>query len=87
MVKHPGAVHVVTPKREYKGKTYVAHLLRRSYREDGKVKNETRRGRGVDQVAARCPRQRHRYGLPALHAGALDDGRSGGSGGRRGTAT
>lgn len=41
MVKHPGAVHVVTTKREYKGKTYVAHLLRRSFREDGKVRNET----------------------------------------------
>ena len=35
------AVHVVTTKREYKGKVYQAHLLRRSYREDGKVKNET----------------------------------------------
>lgn len=27
--------------REYKGKTYRSHLLRRSYREDGKVKKET----------------------------------------------
>jgi transposase len=35
------AVHVVTTTREYKGKVYRAHLLRRSYREDGKVKNET----------------------------------------------
>lgn len=32
---------MVTTKRKYKGKTYVSHLLRRSYREDGKVKNET----------------------------------------------
>jgi len=35
------AVHVVTTRRRYKGKVYEAHLLRRSYREDGKVKNET----------------------------------------------
>jgi transposase len=34
-------VHVVTTRREYKGKTYESHLLRRSYRDDGKVKNET----------------------------------------------
>ncbi|MHB8947643.1 MAG: IS1634 family transposase, partial [Rhodoferax sp.] len=33
--------HVVTTKREYNGKVYHTHLLRRSYREDGKVKNET----------------------------------------------
>jgi Transposase DDE domain len=36
-----GAVHVVTNRREGKGREYVSHLLRRSYREDGKVKNET----------------------------------------------
>ncbi|MDP9258877.1 MAG: IS1634 family transposase [Actinomycetota bacterium] len=36
-----GAVHVVTNRREGKGREYVTHLLRRSYREDGKVKNET----------------------------------------------
>ena len=41
MPERSGAVHVVTTKRQYKGKEYVAHLLRRSYREDGKVKNET----------------------------------------------
>lgn len=34
-------MHVVTTRREYKGRTYETHLLRRSYREDGKVKNET----------------------------------------------
>jgi len=34
-------VHVATTRRHYKGKTYESHLLRRSYREDGKVKNET----------------------------------------------
>src|SRR5262252_7433267 len=41
MVRRPTAVHVVTTQRHYKGKTYKTHLLRRSYREDGKVKNET----------------------------------------------
>jgi transposase len=41
MARRSGAVHVVTTKRQHKGKEYVAHLLRRSYREDGKVKNET----------------------------------------------
>lgn len=41
MSQRSGAVHVVTTKRHHKGKVYVAHLLRRSYREDGKVKNET----------------------------------------------
>ena len=34
-------VHVATTRRHYKGKVYESHLLRRSYREDGKVKNET----------------------------------------------
>jgi transposase len=34
-------VHVVTTRREYKGRVYEAHLLRRSYREGGKVRNET----------------------------------------------
>jgi hypothetical protein len=35
------AVHVVTNRRQGKGREYVTHLLRRSYREGGKVKNET----------------------------------------------
>ena len=35
------AVHVATIKREYQGKTYVTHLLRHTYREDGKVKHLT----------------------------------------------
>lgn len=35
------AVHVVTTTRRYKGRVYKTHLLRRSYREGGKVKNET----------------------------------------------
>jgi transposase len=35
------AIHVVTNRRQGKGREYVTHLLRRSYREGGKVKNET----------------------------------------------
>src|SRR5437763_10244534 len=36
-----GAIHVVTNRRPGKGREYVTHLLRRSYREGGKVRNET----------------------------------------------
>jgi hypothetical protein len=36
-----GAIHVVTNRRQGKGREYVTHLLRRSYREGGRVKNET----------------------------------------------
>ena len=36
-----GAIHVVTNRRQGKEREYVTHLLRRSYREGGKVKNET----------------------------------------------
>lgn len=36
-----GPVHVATIKRKYKDKVYVTTLLRRTYREDGKVKHET----------------------------------------------
>ena len=32
---------MATTRRKYKGKTYETHLLRRTYREDGKVKHET----------------------------------------------
>lgn len=35
-----GAVHVATIKRRYKQQEYVSHVLRRSYREGGKVKHE-----------------------------------------------
>ncbi len=41
MEKRSGTAHVVTTTRKYKNKVYSTHLLRRSYREDGKVKNET----------------------------------------------
>jgi DDE family transposase len=36
-----GSVHVVTTRRHYKDKVYETTLLRRTYREAGKVKNET----------------------------------------------
>jgi hypothetical protein len=36
-----GRVHVATTRRVYKGKTYETHLLRRTYREGGKVKHRT----------------------------------------------
>ena len=41
VAKREGKVHVATTRRHYKGTMYESHLLRRSYREDGKVKNET----------------------------------------------
>jgi transposase len=41
MAARTGTAHVVTTTRTYKGTVYRTHLLRRSYREDGKVKNET----------------------------------------------
>jgi hypothetical protein len=41
MSQRGGAVHVVTTRRRYKGRVYATHLLRRSYREGAKVKNET----------------------------------------------
>jgi len=41
MPTRTGSVHVATTRRIYKDQIYETHLLRRSYREDGKVKNET----------------------------------------------
>jgi hypothetical protein len=46
MPKRGGAVHVTSHRRHYVGKdgretTYETHLLRRSWREDGRVRNET----------------------------------------------
>ena len=34
-------MHVATTRRQYKGKTYETHLLRRTYREGAKVKHQT----------------------------------------------
>ena len=36
-----GAMHVVTTRRRYKDRVYETHLLRRTFREGGVVKNET----------------------------------------------
>lgn len=41
MSKRDGAIHLHVTRRHYKGKTYKNVLLRRSYREGGKVKKET----------------------------------------------
>ena len=41
MPARTGTAHVVTTTRKYKDQVYRTHLLRRSFREDGKVKNET----------------------------------------------
>jgi transposase len=41
MAARTGTAHVVTTTRTYKDRVYRTHLLRRSYREDGVVKNET----------------------------------------------
>src|SRR5512132_2331105 len=41
MPRRGGAVHVATVRTRYKDRSYVSHLLRRSYREGGKVKHET----------------------------------------------
>ena len=41
MAARTGTAHVVTTRRTYNGRVYQTHLLRRSYREGGSVKNET----------------------------------------------
>ncbi|MGH8555582.1 MAG: IS1634 family transposase [Polaromonas sp.] len=41
MSARTGTAHVVTTTRKYKDQVYRTHLLRRSYREGGSVKNET----------------------------------------------
>jgi len=41
MPSRNGSVHVAITSRTYKGKVYQTHLLRRSYREGGKVKHQT----------------------------------------------
>jgi hypothetical protein len=41
VAKRGGKVHIAETRRHYKGKEYKTALLRRSYREGGKVKNET----------------------------------------------
>ncbi len=41
MTRRAGSVHVATTRRRYKDKVYETHLLRRTYREGGKVKHVT----------------------------------------------
>lgn len=41
MPSRKGAVHVATTRRVYNGKVYETHLLRRTYRDGGKVKHQT----------------------------------------------
>jgi hypothetical protein len=41
MPSRSGSVHVATTTRLYKGRVYQTHLLRRTYREEGKVKHQT----------------------------------------------
>jgi len=41
MPSRSGPVHVATTSRSYKGKVYLTHLLRRSYRVGAQVKHET----------------------------------------------
>ncbi|MGH9065535.1 MAG: IS1634 family transposase, partial [Acidimicrobiales bacterium] len=41
MTRKGGAMHLVTTRRQYKDKVYETTLLRRSYREGAKVRNET----------------------------------------------
>ncbi|NLG69489.1 MAG: IS1634 family transposase, partial [Firmicutes bacterium] len=41
MKKQPGGFYVAEIKRSYKDRVYVTYLLRRVYREDGKVKQQT----------------------------------------------
>lgn len=41
MKRRIGPVHVATTRRHYKDRVYETHLLRRTYREGGKVRNET----------------------------------------------
>ena len=62
MVKRTGRVHVAITRRHYKGKTYEAVLLRRSYREHGKVKNET-----LGNISSLAPREIE--GIRAVLAG------------------
>jgi hypothetical protein len=41
MPKREGPVHVATTTRRYGGKVYQSHLLRRTFRQNGKVKHQT----------------------------------------------
>src|SRR5665811_1599575 len=88
MPKRGGAVHVSTHRRHYVGKDgvvrdYETHLLRRSYRQDGKVKNETVANLShlpadlIEIIRASLARRRGpRPGQGARPAGAARPGRA-----------
>src|SRR5207249_1417101 len=69
--KTGGPVHLTTIRRTYQGKEYVSHLLRRSYREGGKVKSQT-----VGNLTALPPAaiEAVRAVLRGEQVGALNDG-------------
>ena len=60
MAKRGGAVHVVTTRRKYKGREYATHLLRRSYRDGGKVKAVPRDNQGENAATIRVRNGRRR---------------------------
>jgi transposase len=81
-----GGVHVATTTRTYKGKTYQSHLLRRTFRDGGKVKHETlgnishlpeplieviRRSLKGEQFLAVCDSFEIRRSLPHGHVQAV----------------
>ncbi len=85
MGKRSGAVHVARIVRRYKDREYVSHLLRRTYRDGGKVRHETvgnishlppelieavRRGLAGDRLVVASDAFRIERSLPHGHVGA-----------------
>ena len=76
MPKRNGAVHVATTRRHHKDKVYETFLLRRSYREGGKVKHETLGNLShLPEDLIHYIRNRLRNGKP-IHSGAFEIVRS-----------
>ena len=72
MPKRNGAVHVATTRRHHKDKVYETFLLRRSYREGGKVKHETLGNLShLPEDLIHYIRNRLRTGQP-IHSGAFE---------------
>jgi hypothetical protein len=59
-----GSVHVATTRRVCQDRVYETHLLRRSYREEGKVKHETLGN--LSHLAADVIRRRLQSGQPEV---------------------
>src|SRR3990172_5113418 len=55
MPRRTGAVHVATVRSTSRDRVYETTLLRRTYREDGKVKHETLRKIGLEGLLASRP--------------------------------